>query len=66
MSSTTRGSAIRAARIAAKRSVSEAAAHITRDPQAIRRYETGRAQAPEGVLLALARFYDVDPAKLVD
>ena len=57
---------MQAARLAAKRSVTESAAYVTRDPQTIRRYENGTAQPPEGVMLALARFYDVPVAKLVD
>ena len=55
---------MRAARIAAGMSETEAAAAITRCTATLDRYERGRHAPPAAVLAKLAQLYDVTPADL--
>lgn len=60
------GSGLERARLAAGLSLAEVGAAVTRDPQSVRRWETGKNTPPRPVLLALARVYDTDVRALVE
>lgn len=60
------GSGLERARLAAGVSLSEAGAAVTRTPQAVRRWETGRNMPSRQALLTLAGTYGVDVRELVD
>jgi transcriptional regulator with XRE-family HTH domain len=66
MDTTITRSSLERARLAAGLTLADVAAAVTRDVQSVRRWESGRTQPPQAVLLRLARLYAVPVAELVD